>query len=110
MSDLVAAILDEAVSVTWKVRAAGSYNATGDWTPGAETAETIQAAIQPPSGRDLQDAPEGIRQEIQFMGWTPEEVEADDVIAFGGTDYRVIHAWPRRHDGGFTKFAMKAAE
>lgn len=103
------AIDDEAVAVTHKARAAGSYDENGNAVPGALTDASIVAAIQPASGRMLQDLPEGLREEVTYVGWTRSAVAADDQMVYGGDTFRIRHVWPRPSDG-FNKFALGRSE
>lgn len=84
-----------AVSVTRTRRAAGSYNADGVWVEGAPTATALNAAIQPVSGRELKDMPEGIRTEAKYIAWSRSDLVIDDTIAHKGSNYRVMFVWPR---------------
>jgi hypothetical protein len=87
-------------------RSADSYDANGNGVKGAETDPVdIQGDVQPASGKMLQDLPEGMRDEIEYMIWTPFDVKNDHVIVYSGQRYRVFKTWPRREDG-FTKAAI----
>lgn len=98
-----------AVSVSLTRRAAGAYSTAdatyGEWVPGAPTTTTIMAAIQPYTGRKLEDLPEGARSEAKWLAWSRAELRLDDVIAHGGFTYRVMYIWPRA-DGGFWRAAL----
>jgi hypothetical protein len=69
----------------------------------------MMAAIQPVSGRLLQDLPEGLRSEVSYAGWSRTMVAEGYEIIYGGSTYRVAHVWPRPMDG-FNKFVLKRAE
>lgn len=105
MIDVAIAIDGEAVSVSLKRKAAGTYNADGEFVPGAETTSTIRAAIQPASGRQLMDLPEGIREEARWLAWSRSEIRLDDEITHAGSRYRVMFVWPRA-EGAFWRAAM----
>lgn len=93
------------VSVSLTRKAAGSFNADGDAVPGAATTSTILAVVQPASGRQLMDLPEGIRTEARWLAWSRAEIRLDDVITHGGRSYRAMYLWPRA-DGAFYRAAM----
>ncbi|CAN7389519.1 hypothetical protein [Neorhizobium sp. LjRoot104] len=105
MIDVAVAIDGEAVNVTRTRAAAGAYNDDGEWVPGSPDAATIRAAIQPASGNQLMDVPEGMRTEARWLLWSRSEVKVDDMITSGGVSYRVMHLWPRA-DGGFYRAAI----
>ncbi|TLX12145.1 hypothetical protein [Rhizobium sp. MHM7A] len=105
MIDVAIAIDGEAVNVSLTRLAAGSYNADGNWVPGAPTTSTIRAAIQPVRGNQLMDMPEGIRTEAGWMAWSRSEIIVDDEIASAGITYRVLFTWPRM-EGGFYRVAL----
>lgn len=109
MIDVAEAIDAEAVPVTLRTRAVGSYDAAGNGVPGAVTVAPAMAAIQPVSGRVLLDLPEGIRAEVSLVGWSRSSVADGNEIVYGGETFRVVHTWPRPADG-FTKFALKRVE
>ena len=98
------AILAEAVPVT-HVAAAGAYNTEGKWiaTPGA--GDSILATVQPASGRQLMDMPEGIRTEAKYVMWSETSVVVGDVVIYSGSRYKVIYTWPRPADS-FTRAAL----
>lgn len=104
MIDVALAIDGEAVNVSLKREAAGHYDGDGNWVPGSATTSTIRAAIQPASGRQLEDLPDGIRNEARWLVWSRSEIRLDDEITHGGSRYRVMHVWPRA-DGGFWRAA-----
>jgi hypothetical protein len=101
----VAAIDRRAKPVTLKRRAAGTFNADGEAVLGVETSNTIQAVVQPASGRSLEDMPEGVRQEARYLAWSRSEIRNDDQIIHAGLTYRVVYVWPRL-EGGFYRAAM----
>lgn len=105
MIDVAIAIDGEAVAVTLKRAAAGHYDDDGNWIPGSETSTTIRAAVQPASGRQLMDLPEGIREEARWLVWSRSEIRKDDTIVHGGQSFRVMFVWPRA-EGAFWRAAM----
>jgi hypothetical protein len=105
MIDVAIAIDGEARNVTLTTRAAGSYNADGDFVPGTATTSTIRAAIFPASGNALRDMPEGIRTEAGWLCWSRGAISVDDQIADGGITYRALFVWPRP-EGGFHRAAL----
>lgn len=110
MSDVAEAIDDEAVPVVFQAPPGATYDARGNAVRAAAPAPLPgMAAIQPASGRMLQDLPEGLRPEVSMVGWSRTMVALKWEVVYGGETYRVVHTWPRPADG-FTKFAMKRAQ
>jgi hypothetical protein len=108
--DVAEAIDDEAVPVTFKPPAGATYTKGGDAVLGAAPAPVPgMAAVQPSSGRMLQDLPEGLRSEVSMVGWSRTMVAVKWEVVYGGETFRVVHVWPRPADG-FCKFAMKRVE
>lgn len=111
MIDLALAIDGEAVNVTLTRKASGHHDQTpgsatfGNWIPGAPSTTTIRAAVQPASGRQLMDLPEGLREEARWLVWSRSEIRKDDTIVHGGQSFRVMFVWPRM-EGGFWRAAM----
>lgn len=106
MIDVAIAIDAEAVTVVHKTRAPDSYDTRGNAVFGAANDDVnIQASVQPVSGRVLQDLPEGVRFQVNYVMWTRTSVNEDDTIGYNGQDYRVLHIWPRPMDG-FRKAAL----
>lgn len=114
MIDVAIAIDGEARNVTLTTRAAGAYNADGDWVPATAVSRTIRAAIFPnsrtengnmASGNKLTDDPEGKRTEAGWLVWSREEIKLDDEITDGTVVYRVMYVWPRP-EGGFNRAAI----
>jgi hypothetical protein len=104
--DVALAIDAEAVTVQWFASiGAGSYGTDGKWSPGSGTSTDIQAAIQPATGRNLVDAPEGIRAESDFAIWTRSAIVLNQQIAYDGERYKIIWLAPRPQDG-FRKGAL----
>lgn len=105
MIDVAIAIDAESVEVTWRNRSGGSYDSRGNATGASWTDTQIRAAIQPVSGRELQDLPEGVRSKVTLVAWTRSEVAENDQIIYLGDAYRVYAARPRPMDG-FTRIAL----
>lgn len=106
MSEVALAIDAEAVTVVHKTRGADSYDTRGNAVLGAANDDVnIRATVQPVSGRVLQDLPEGVRSQVNYVMWTRASVNEDDTIGYNGQDYRVLHIWPRPMDG-FRKAAL----
>lgn len=104
MIDVAIAIDGEAVDVSLTREAAGHWDDDGNWVPGEPTSSTISAAIQPASGRQMEDLPEGIRNEARWLLWSRAEIRLNDKIIHAGSSYRVMHVWPRI-EGGFWRAA-----
>lgn len=104
MIDVAIAIDGEAVNVSLTRRAAGAYDDDGNWIDGAPSTSTIRAAIQPASGRQLEDLPDGIRNEARWLVWSRSEIRLDDEFGHAAAFYRVMHVWPRA-EGGFWRAA-----
>lgn len=94
-----------AVSVMLTREAPGYYNQNGDWVPGSSTTSTIKAAVQPASGRQLEDLPDGMRASARWLLWSRAEIRLDDKIDHAGSTYRAMHLWPRA-EGGFYRAAI----
>lgn len=94
-----------AVNVSRTTRGAGGYDADGKGVSGTPTTTTIRAAIQPASGNQLMDLPEGMRTEARWLLWSRSEVKEDDEIGASGINYRVMYVWPRA-EGGFFRAAL----
>ena len=105
MIDLGDIIDAEAISVSLERKTGGSYNDDGEWQGEVIAPETIRAVLQPATGRQLQDLPEGERTDARFFLWTRSALVSDDVIVYGGERYRIVFDWPRP-EGGFTKAAI----
>lgn len=103
--DVALAIDAEAEDVTWRPRGADIFDARGNGVPGVRADVPGRAAIQPTNGRNIQDLPEGVREEAMYVGWTRSTVAVDDHIVYRGDTYRVIAAKPRPMDG-FTRIAL----
>lgn len=85
--------------------------AGGRYTSGAETTLSIEASIQPVSGRDLKTLPEGRRAEEVRVVYTVTELRTlnpagdGDVVTYGGEPWEVfrVERWPDLAGGEFTR-------
>lgn len=102
----VAAIDRRAWSVTRTREVAGAYDADGNWVAGSATPVTIKAVVQPASGNQLMDVPEGIRTEAGWIAWSRSDIVTNDKITNNGVTYRVLFVWPRDQDGEFYRAAL----
>lgn len=82
-----------------------AYDDGGNLIPGANTTTPIKAVIQPATGNQLKDMPEGVRTEAGWICWSRSEMKVDDRITNKGTTYRVLFDWPR-DEGGFYRAAL----
>lgn len=107
MIDVGVAIDEESEPVILKVPGPGTYDDAGNYTPGAfpDPLPIIYAVLQPVTGRELRDLPEGLRKQVSLVGWTRTTVAVGNEIGYGGTDYRIVHVWGRPMNG-FNKFAI----
>lgn len=110
--DVALAIDAEAVTVTLHgvALADGAYDndpvtGTGKWVPGVAVDTPIVATVQPATGRNLFDAPEGVRTEARFAAWSRVTIRENDEITYDGERYRVVWRAPRPQDG-FNKVAL----
>lgn len=105
MVEVASAIDRLAVSVTRTREAPGYWDQNGNWVPGAPSSSSIWAAVQPASGRQLEDLPEGMRASARWLCWSRSELKLDDQITHMGDTYRIVHLWPRA-EGAFYRAAM----
>ncbi len=105
MIDVAVAIDAEARNVTLTTVTGGAYDVGGRWVPGGPASTTIRAAIQPASGNQLQDLPEGLRTEARWLCWSRSVLNVDGQITHAGVVYRIMYVWPRA-DGGFYRAAL----
>jgi len=93
-------------TVSIERKTGGAYNSGGKWVPSAPTVQDgVAVVIQPTSGRELRDLPEGLRIEAKYSLWSQGPVALDDVIVYAGRRHRVIFLW-ERPEGTFTKSAL----
>lgn len=105
--DLGAIVIDpESDTVVWNSKNKdGFYDAGGNWNKESYATSEIDAVVQPAGGTALRDLPEGERKEAQYFLWTQSAVALDDIVIYGGNEYRIIFIWPRP-DGGYIRAAM----
>ncbi len=78
-------------------KGAGTYDATGAHVPAATSTFSIDACVQPVSGKVLQNLPEGHHANETKAIWTTTALRtrdaagAPDIIAIGGENYTVFH-------------------
>lgn len=98
MSATIARLAQGRFTVT---RPSGSYVA-GRWVAGAASMFEITASIQPATPKELQRLPEGDRTTAVVAVWTSTELQAHDLVAYGGGNYEV-QALERWDLGGYFK-------
>ena len=84
-------------------RAAGGDYANGTWTAAFAPADATYGVIQPVSGKELKDMPEGIRAEASALFFITEpdlkgaEISVGDLISADNQKYKLIHVaeWSR---------------
>lgn len=105
MIDVAEAIDGEAVPVIFQAPAIGTYRDDGVavFSTPPEPIPTF-AAIQPFSGRNLRDLPEGIRDDAALVGWSRTSLDTNWTVIYNGVSYRVLRAWPWYN---YTKFALQ---
>lgn len=103
--DVADAIDGEAVTVNYRTVTANFDQSTGKTPKTLGDPVSISAAIQPASGRQLMDVPEGVRTEARFIAWSRSTLALDAQIQYDGEWYRILYTWPRPQDG-FTRAAM----
>lgn len=84
------AIEAEAVFITHTPQPGGSYNSKGVFVPTAPDPRQIAAAVQPATGRDLQDLSEGVRENVRFKIYTSAAVSNGDQVTISGVVYRIL--------------------
>ena len=63
-------------------------------------------AIQPTSGRQLLDVPEGVRTKATSFLWIRASVKVrDEIETSNAAAYKVVHLWPRE-EAGFNRAAL----
>lgn len=87
-------------TLTRRRYAAGAYDSTGTWVPGAVTDTTFVGSLQSLGGRDRQVMPEGIRTSVTLKVYCPNGTlrtadqhtgEAADEVIDGALTLTVIH-------------------
>lgn len=106
MNEVAIAIDAESITLVHYVRRDDFYDKQGNAVRGKNNPPSnIRGAIQPVYGRILQDLPEGVRSNANYVIWTRASVNEDDTILYNGQNYRVLHIWPRPIDG-FSKAVL----
>lgn len=100
MSILDDAILMDAIELRL-VTSTGEW-VRGKWVETDEDPVTIDASIQPISGREIVNLPEGKRERARWTIWTLDDVGGDDEILYNDDKYEVYVATPR-HEEDFIK-------
>jgi len=108
MIDLGELVIDQEANALITVRAkSGAYDTAGKWIAGpAVDTPDLKAVVQPAGGRKLNDLPEGVRASAQFFLWTRFDLALDNVVLYAGEQWRVVFAWPRRVEAGYTRVAI----
>lgn len=92
------------VKVTLSTSSPGVY-VDGIYQGNNTSDSSIMAAIQPATGNQLMDVPEGLRTEARWLCWSRSIMKVDDIITHDGIKYRVVFDWPR-NEGGFYRAAI----
>lgn len=72
-----------ATSVTLSRYPVGSTGSDGRYDPGTPTDSTIQAAVQPATGRQMETLPEGERQKRGLFIMTESELKTEEQMSAG---------------------------
>lgn len=104
--DISFVIEAEANAIVSIERKTGGAYVSGKWVPADPAIQNdVPVVIQPTSGRELRDLPEGLRIEAKYSLWSLGSLALNDVIVYAGKRYRVIFLW-ERPEGSFTKAAL----
>ena len=96
--------------ITLRRPSAGSY-VNGIWVEGSYTDSTITASIQPLTGEDMQELPEGRRLSEAFKMYTSTPVmtvqeagsnQNADRVVFNSKEYEVHEVNPWQNNSNFT--------
>lgn len=104
-ADVAIAIDGEAVLCSIARRIGDSYNADGEGVASYAGPAPIYAAVQPATGRQLMDVPEGVREEARWLAWSRDAMANDDRMTIADGEHRIVYVWPRA-DGGYYKAAL----
>lgn len=107
---LAAIVLSEAVDVDFVTRAPDSYDADGFAVKGGEIVTPGRATVQPASGAALNDVPEGVRARVELLVWSTRQFALDEVVRYGGEDYRIVKVWARPADGYSKAATVRVAD
>lgn len=97
--DVAEAIDGEAVAVKYRTVAPSFDQSTGKTAKLPTVPVEIRAVIQPASGRQLMDVPEGVRTEARYLAWSRAALVEDGQILYFGEWFRIVYSWPRPQDG-----------
>ena len=81
-------------------RHAGGVYVEGVWTPTAPGSTTIKATIQPTSGKERINLPEGVRDSAKWTIWSREILANSDELTIKGETHIILHVW-ERDEGAF---------
>lgn len=104
MMDLGWVVDAEAVPIALEQQI-GAYNADGKWVISGNQLVATQGTVQPATGRQLMDLPEGVHTEARFLLWTRSVLAEGDIVGYAGARYRVVFLWPRP-EGSFYRAAL----
>lgn len=83
----------------------GTYSSGGTWSGTWSAPENIAGVIEPVTGRDLKDMPEGIRSEAVALLFVKVSavngIAVNDRVTADAVSYRVIHIDEWTRYGGF---------
>lgn len=87
-------------------RAAGAYDSNGRWVPASPSNFSIDASVQPISGRQLQVLPVALHGEETLVVYTTTQLRTEDEngaadsISIGGRDWTVVNvrSWPNHFE------------
>jgi len=85
-------------------RAAGGSYVSGTWVGAYDASASISGVLEPVTGRDLKDMPEGIRSEASalfFVNITDGSIAENDRVTADAVPYRVLQVAPWSRYGGF---------
>jgi hypothetical protein len=90
---ILGAIADFATGVYTVTRRTAGTRVGGRWTAGASTGFPVQLCVQPPTGRELRDLPEGARgDDVRVVYTATELLLRDEITLEDGDQYAVIRA------------------
>lgn len=93
----------------------GTDDGAGHYTPNTPTTFTVQANIQPTSGRDLQRLPEAFRTKEIIKLFSRDALQTEDsnagtpadLVTFNGLQYEVQSVQPWPHGNLYESLAAK---
>ena len=96
------------ILVTHERDGADTYDADGYLVRGTPTSTQIRASIQPLSGREFENLPQGLRDEAQATIYTAHPLQSDDRIIDGEDRWKVLSDDSWQKLGGYTKAILGA--